>query len=155
MKNQPVVLKRKHAQGGFTLLEIMVVIVILGVLASLTIPSLMGNKDRADNQKALSDLVTLENALDMYKLDNNRYPTTAQGLQALVTKPTLAPVPRSYRAEGYIRRLPADPWGAPYQLTSPGEHGVVDIYSVGPDGAAQTDDDINNWDIGTDAGEQP
>lgn len=153
MKIQPAVSARKHPQSGFTLLEIMVVIVILGVLASLTIPSLMGNKDRADSQKAVSDLVTLENALDMYKLDNNRYPTTAQGLNALITKPTLAPVPRSYRVEGYIRRLPADPWGSPYQLTSPGEHGVVDIYSVGPDGLPQTDDDINNWDIGADGKE--
>ncbi|WP_174847879.1 type II secretion system major pseudopilin GspG [Yersinia artesiana] len=155
MKTQPTQLTRKHRQGGFTLLEIMVVIVILGVLASLTIPSLMGNKDRADNQKAVSDLVTLENALDMYKLDNSRYPTTAQGLSALVTKPTLAPVPRSYRAEGYIRRLPADPWGSPYQLTSPGEHGAVDIYSVGPDGLPQTEDDINNWDIGANGEETP
>ncbi|HDL6961245.1 TPA: type II secretion system major pseudopilin GspG [Yersinia enterocolitica] len=155
MKTQPALLARKHRQGGFTLLEIMVVIVILGVLASLTIPSLMGNKDRADNQKAVSDLVTLENALDMYKLDNNRYPTTAQGLSALVTKPTLAPVPRSFRVEGYIRRLPADPWGNPYQLTSPGEHGAVDIYSFGLDGQPQTEDDINNWDIGANGEETP
>ncbi|AJI95390.1 type II secretion system protein G [Yersinia ruckeri] len=154
MKNQPVTLSHKHCQGGFTLLEIMVVIVILGVLASLTIPSLMGNKDRADNQKAVSDLVTLENALDMYKLDNNRYPSTDQGLNALVTKPTLSPIPRNYRAEGYIRRLPSDPWGNPYQLTSPGEHGAVDVYSVGPDGISQTADDINNWDIGADGGEK-
>lgn len=155
MKTQPTVFARQHRQGGFTLLEIMVVIVILGVLASLTIPSLMGNKDRADKQKAVSDLVTLENALDMYKLDNSRYPSTAQGLNALIIKPTLAPVPRSYRVEGYIRRLPADPWGSPYQLISPGEHGAVDIYSLGPDGLLQTDDDINNWDIGANGRENP
>ncbi|WP_145932200.1 type II secretion system major pseudopilin GspG [Yersinia bercovieri] len=153
MKNQPAIVARNSAQGGFTLLEIMVVIVILGVLASLTIPSLMGNKDRADQQKAISDVVTLENALDMYKLDNNRYPSTEQGLKALIIKPTIAPIPRSYRVEGYIRRLPSDPWGHAYQLTSPGEHGVVDIFSVGPDGIPQTDDDINNWDIGTNGGE--
>ncbi|CNK32949.1 general secretion pathway protein G [Yersinia mollaretii] len=155
MKNQPTHLARHSAQGGFTLLEIMVVIVILGVLASLTIPSLMGNKDRADRQKAVSDVVTLENALDMYKLDNSRYPSTEQGLKALVTKPTIAPIPRNYRVEGYIRRLPSDPWGNTYQLTSPGEHGAVDIYSIGPDGVPQSDDDINNWDIGADGGEQP
>lgn len=155
MKNQPATLARNTAQGGFTLLEIMVVIVILGVLASLTIPSLMGNKDRADHQKAVSDVVTLENALDMYKLDNSRYPNTEQGLKALIIKPTAAPIPKNYRVEGYIRRLPADPWGHPYQLISPGEHGVIDIFSVGPDGVAQTDDDINNWDIGANGGEQP
>lgn len=153
MKNQPAKLARRSAQGGFTLLEIMVVIVILGVLASLTIPSLMGNKDRADRQKAVSDVVTLENALDMYKLDNSRYPSTEQGLKALIIKPTITPIPRNYRVEGYIRRLPSDPWGNAYQLTSPGEHGVVDIYSIGPDGVPQSDDDINNWDIGADGGE--
>lgn len=132
-------------QRGFTLLEIMVVIVILGVLASLVIPSLMGNKDRADRQKAVSDLVTLENALDMYKLDNSRYPTTEQGLKALVSQPTLAPLPRNYRADGYIRRLPQDPWGKDYLLVSPGKHGAFDLISTGPDTELGTDDDINNW----------
>ncbi|KQN58124.1 MULTISPECIES: type II secretion system major pseudopilin GspG [unclassified Erwinia] len=132
-------------QRGFTLLEIMVVIVILGILASLVIPSLMGNKDRADRQKAVSDIVTLENALDMYKLDNGRYPTSAQGLQALVREPQLAPQPRNYRSDGYIRRLPEDPWGNPYQLLSPGEHGAVDVFSAGPDGEPGTDDDVTNW----------
>ncbi|CAI1926691.1 Pullulanase secretion protein pulG [Serratia quinivorans] len=134
-----------NRQRGFTLLEIMVVIVILGVLASLTIPSLMGNKDRADRQKAVSDIVTLENALDMYKLDNGRYPTTGQGLKALVTLPTELPLPRNYRSDGYIRRLPQDPWGAPYMLISPGVHGKTDIYSSGPDNITGNDDDINNW----------
>lgn len=135
-------------QRGFTLLEIMVVIVILGVLASLVIPSLMGNKDRADRQKAVSDLVTLENALDMYKLDNGRYPTTDQGLKALVAAPTAAPLPRSYRSDGYIRRLPQDPWGKDYQLVSPGRHGALDLFSYGPDGEKDTDDDVTNWQSG-------
>ncbi|WP_075182209.1 type II secretion system major pseudopilin GspG [Pantoea sp. 1.19] len=134
-------------QRGFTLLEIMVVIVILGVLASLVIPSLMGNKDRADRQKAVSDIVTLENALDMYKLDNGRYPTTEQGLQALVSAPVLAPVPRQYRHDGYIRRLPRDPWGNPYRLVSPGKHGAYDLSSNGPDALPETEDDINNWQL--------
>lgn len=136
---------RVQQQRGFTLLEIMVVIVILGILASLVIPSLMGNKDRADRQKAVSDIVTLENALDMYKLDNSRYPTSAQGLQALVTKPTLAPLPRNYRSDGYIRRLPQDPWGNDYQLVSPGAHGSIDLFSSGPDGEVDSADDITNW----------
>ncbi|PKH22437.1 type II secretion system protein GspG [Enterobacterales bacterium CwR94] len=134
-------------QRGFTLLEIMVVIVILGILASLVIPSLMGNKDRADHQKAVSDIVTLENALDMYKLDNGRYPTTEQGLKALVTAPTLAPLPRNYRSDGYIRRLPQDPWGNDYRLISPGVQGAFDLFSVGPDGEPDTADDINNWQL--------
>ena len=100
---------RRSRQRGFTLLEIMVVIVILGLLASLTIPSLMGNKEKADRQKAANDIVALENALDMYKLDNGRYPSAEQGLAALVTRPALAPIPRNYPEDGYIRRLPQDP----------------------------------------------
>ncbi len=110
-----------NRQRGFTLLEIMVVIVILGVLASLVVPNLMGNKEKADRQKAVSDIVSLESALDMYKLDNNRYPSTEQGLKALVTKPTVQPEPRNYPADGYIRRLPQDPWGTDYQLLNPGQ----------------------------------
>lgn len=133
-------------QRGFTLIELMVVIVILGVLASLVVPNLMGNKDRADRQKAVSDIVALENALDMYKLDNHRYPTTDQGLDALVVAPTLAPLAENYNPEGYIRRLPADPWGNEYVLISPGEHSAIDISSTGPDGEIGTADDINNWD---------
>ncbi|CAO95835.1 type II secretion system major pseudopilin GspG [Erwinia tasmaniensis] len=136
---------RRRQQSGFTLLEIMVVIVILGILASLVIPSLMGNKDRADRQKAVSDIITLENSLDMYRLDNSRYPTTAQGLKALVTKPTAEPVPRNYRSDGYVRRLPQDPWGNDYQLANPGQHSALDIFSAGPDGTPQTADDITNW----------
>ncbi|HCR3982459.1 TPA: type II secretion system major pseudopilin GspG [Kluyvera ascorbata] len=134
-------------QRGFTLLEIMVVIVILGILASLVVPNLMGNKEKADRQKAVSDIVALESALDMYKLDNNQYPTTEQGMAALVKKPTAAPVPRQYPDEGYIRRLPADPWGGQYQLLNPGRHMKLDIFSRGPDGEAETEDDIGNWNL--------
>jgi general secretion pathway protein G len=134
-------------QRGFTLLEIMVVIVILGILASLVVPNLMGNKDQADHQKAVSDIVALENALDMYKLDNTRYPTTDQGLNALTTKPDSEPVPRNYKSDGYIKRLPSDPWQNEYQLLSPGEHGKIDVFSMGPDGQAGTDDDIGNWNL--------
>ncbi len=134
-------------QGGFTLLEIMVVIVILGILASLVVPNLMGNKEQADRQKAVSDIVALENALDMYKLDNSRFPTTEQGLEALVTKPQSEPEPRNYKEDGYIRRLPQDPWGNAYQLMSPGEHGKIEVFSHGLDGEAGSDDDIGNWNM--------
>lgn len=139
---------QQQRQRGFTLLEIMVVIVILGVLASLVVPNLMGNKEKADHQKVVSDIIALESALDMYKLDNGRYPTTEQGLQALVSKPSAQPEPRSYPQDGYIRRLPQDPWGSDYQLLSPGQHGQVDIFSYGPDGMPDTEDDIGNWNIG-------
>ncbi|WP_409421767.1 type II secretion system major pseudopilin GspG [Pseudaeromonas sp. ZJS20] len=134
-------------QRGFTLLEIMVVIVILGILASLVVPNLMGNKEKADRQKAVSDIVALENALDMYKLDNSRYPTTEQGLDALVTKPDSDPAPRNYREDGYIKRLPMDPWGNAYQMLSPGEHGKIDVFSMGLDGESGSEDDIGNWNL--------
>ena len=137
----------KQRQRGFTLLEIMVVIVILGILASLVVPNLMGNKEKADRQKAVSDITALENALDMYKLDNSLYPNTEQGLDALVTKPTSQPEPRNYRDDGYIKRLPKDPCGNDYQLVSPGEHGKIDVFSMGLDGEAGTDDDIGNWNL--------
>ena len=124
-------------QRGFTLLEIMVVIVILGVLASLVVPNLMGNKEKADRQKVVSDLVALEG-----------YPTTEQGLQARVSAPSAEPHARNYPEGGYIRRLPQDPWGSDYQLLSPGQHGQVDIFSLGPDGVPESNDDIGNWTIG-------
>ncbi len=140
--------KTMQRQRGFTLLEIMVVIVILGILASLVVPNLMGNKEKADRQKVVSDLVALEGALDMYKLDNSRYPNTEQGLQALVTAPAAEPHARNYPEGGYIRRLPQDPWGNEYQLLSPGQHGAIDVFSVGPDGMPDTNDDIGNWTLG-------
>ena len=145
---------QKRRQSGFTLLEVMVVIVILGILASLVVPNLMGNKEKADQQKAVSDIVALENALDMYKLDNSRYPTTEQGLEALVTKPQGEPEPRNYKSDGYIKRLPQDPWGGAYQLMSPGEHGKIDVFSMGLDGEAGTDDDIGNWNMDQKKGNQ-
>lgn len=134
-------------QSGFTLLEIMVVIVILGVLASLVAPNVIGNKEKADMQKAVSDIVALENALDMYRLDNNHYPTTQQGLEALIQKPAGTPEPVGYRSNGYIRRLPKDPWGNDYYLQNPGQYGDIDIFSAGPDGQPGTDSDIGNWDL--------
>ena len=140
-------IKDNSKQKGFTLLEIMVVIVILGILASMVVPNLMGSKDKADRQKVVTDVIALENALDMYKLDNGSYPSTEQGLEALVEEPSGSPEPRNYREDGYIKRLPQDPWGNDYVLNSPGEHGKIDILSVGQDGEEGTDDDIGNWNL--------
>jgi len=140
---------RKERQAGFTLLELMVVIVIIGLLASMIVPNLIGNKEKADQKKTIADVVALENALDMYKLDNSRYPTTDQGLEALVVKPS-NPEPRNYRDGGYIKRLPNDPWGNPYLYLSPGDHGSIDVFSYGADGQEGgdgTNSDIGNWNI--------
>ncbi|MGC9420970.1 MULTISPECIES: type II secretion system major pseudopilin GspG [Vibrio] len=141
--------KKLTKQSGFTLLEVMVVVVILGILASVVVPNLLGNKDKADQQKAITDIVALENALDMYRLDNSVYPTTDQGLDALVSKPS-NPEPRNYRNDGYIRRLPKDPWGNDYQYLSPGEHGRVDVFTLGADGqegGEGANADIGNWNL--------
>lgn len=139
--------------AGFTLLEVMVVIVILGLLASFVVPNLMGNQEEAARQKVVVDIQQLENALDMYRLRNSFYPTTEQGLAALVSAPTSQPVPRSYPADGFVRRLPKDPWGEDYILVSPGQMGRIDVYSKGPDRVAGTDDDIGNWNLeGTNSG---
>ena len=134
-------------QQGFTILEIMVVLVIIGILAGMIAPNFIGESDKAKVKKAATDIVTLEQALDMYKLNNNVYPSTEQGLDALVNQPTLEPVPRNFPEGGYIRRLPEDPWGNEYQLLSPGENGKIDIFTVGPDGQADTEDDIGNWNV--------
>lgn len=132
---------------GFTLLELMVVIVILGILGSLVIPSVMGNQEKAMMQKAVSDITSLETTLKMYKLDNYVYPTTEQGFEALVTKTDIEPIPRRFPEEGYLPRLQQDPWDNPYQLLNPGEHGKIDVFSMGPDGQPGTDDDIGNWNL--------
>lgn len=137
-------MKRNH---GFSLIEVMVVIAILGLLASLILPNVLGSADQANRQKARADIVALENALAQYRLDNGTFPTTEQGLDALINEPTIEPRPRNYRRGGYIQRLPLDPWGNEYLLLSPGEFGDFDVFSVGPDGQTGTDDDIGNWNI--------
>ncbi|PJC85103.1 type II secretion system protein GspG [Vibrio sp. HA2012] len=140
----------KNKQTGFTLLEVMVVIVILGILATMVVPNLLGNKEKADQQKAISDIAALEQALDMYKLDNSVYPSTDQGLEALVTEPGGTPEPRNYRDDGYIKRLPKDAWGNEYQYLNPGDHGAVDILSLGADrqeGGEGINADIGNWNM--------
>ncbi|NMP30429.1 type II secretion system major pseudopilin GspG [Thalassotalea sp. M1531] len=137
----------QQRQSGFTLLEVMVVIVILGILASMVVPNLMGSQERANVQKAVSDVTALETSLSMYKMDNYNYPSTEQGLEALVSETDIEPLPRRFPEEGYIKRLPNDPWGNEYQLLNPGENGKVDIFSMGPDGEAGTEDDIGNWNL--------
>lgn len=135
---------------GFTLLEVMVVIVILGILAALVVPNIIGRPDEARVIAAKQDIATLMQALKLYRLDNQRYPTTEQGLQALVAKPTNSPVPSNWKAGGYIERLPRDPWGNPYQYLYPGVRGEIDVFSFGADGTPGgegADADIGSWSL--------
>ena len=132
--------------GGFTLIEVMVVVVILGILAAVLVPKVMDRPDEARIVKARQDIRALEAALNLYKLDNYEYPTTDQGLEALATQPDIPPEPPRWKAGGYVDRLPLDPWQQPYQYLSPGTHGSVDIYSTGPD-RQPSEDDIGNWSL--------
>ena len=136
--------------AGFTLIEVMVVIAILAILAALIVPKVMSRPDEARVVAARQDIAALMQALKLYRLDSKRYPTTEQGLQALVAKPTQAPVPDNWKAGGYVERLPMDPWGKPYQYLNPGLHGEVDVFSYGADGALGGegfDADIGNWSL--------
>jgi general secretion pathway protein G len=122
-------------RSGFTLIEIMVVLLIIGIMAALIVPNVTSSADKAKKTAAQADISTIMNALKMYYLDNSRYPTNQQGLDALVHKPTIAPIPSNYNTgRGYIDKLPTDPWGNPYQYQNPGQHGDVDVYSYGPKG---------------------
>ncbi|OOZ39170.1 type II secretion system protein GspG [Solemya pervernicosa gill symbiont] len=139
----------QRKQHGFTLIEILVVVVILGILASVVIPKIMDEPDAAKKTKAQFDIRSLETALDRYRLDNHHYPTTDQGLDALVSKPSDSPEPRNWKSGGYIARLPQDPWGSDYQYLNPGvRNAEIDIFSYGadnqPDGEGN-DADIGNW----------
>ncbi len=138
----------KRIQQGFTLIEMMVVIVIMGILASLIVPKIMGRPDEARVIAAKQDIASVMQALKLYKLDNQRYPTTEQGLQALVSKPTTPPVPTNWKTSGYLDKLPTDPWGNPYQYLFPGVRSELDVFSFGVDGAAGgegNDADIGSW----------
>jgi general secretion pathway protein G len=137
-------------QRGFTLIEIMVVVVILGILAAIIVPRVLDRPDTARLVKAKQDLRTLESALNLYRLDNYSYPTTEQGLEALIRKPTGEPEARNWAAGGYVDRLPVDPWQRPYLYLSPGEHGAIDIYTLGADGVPGGEGinvDIGNWNL--------
>ncbi len=138
---------KKFKSQGFTLLEVMVVIVILGILASMVVPNLLGSQERAKTQKAVSDISSLESALSLYKMDNYDFPTTEQGLEALVEETDIEPAPRKFLKGGYTKHLYKDPWGNEYVLLNPGERSDMDVFSVGPDGEAGTDDDIGNWNL--------
>ena len=137
---------------GFTLIEIMVVIVILALLAALVGPKIIGRSDDAKIADAKVQIRNIETALKLYKLDNSLFPATEQGLQALVAKPTVGTIPKNYKAEGYLenKQLPKDPWGNDYVYLSPGEHGDYDLCSYGADGAKGGEEkaaDICNWNM--------
>lgn len=139
-------MNNKMNQRGFTLIEIMVVVVILGILAAAVVPKIMSRPEQARIEKTKHDIAALESALNIYKLDNYRYPSTDQGLEALVTKPSGSPQPRNYKSGGYIKKLNKDPWGQDYLYLFPGTHTDLDLYSLGPDGQP-SEDDIGNWNI--------
>ena len=137
---------RQRLQAGFTLVELMVVLVIIGVLAALIVPNVMDRADVARVTAARTDVCNLMQALKLYRLDNQRYPTAEQGLKALIAKPTAAPVPSNWKP--YLEKLPNDPWGRPYQYLSPGIKGEVDVMSFGADGQSGgegKDADIGSW----------
>jgi general secretion pathway protein G len=143
---------RARLARGFTLIEIMVVITILGVLAALIVPRVVGRTDDAKVAAAKQDIASLMQALKLYRLDNGRYPTTEQGLQALIAKPTIEPMPGNWKQGGYIERssVPNDPWGEPYKYLNPGIRGEIDVFSLGRDktnGGEGPDADIGSWSL--------
>lgn len=134
---------------GFTLIEVMIVVVILGILASIIVPKIMGRPDEARATRTLQDIRAISAALDLYRLDNYNYPSTEQGLEALVTKPADLPEGTNWKKGGYLDQLPVDAWGKPYFYLKPGVHGEFDLYSYGADGVeggADAGTDITNWD---------
>jgi general secretion pathway protein G len=144
--------KIKHSKNqrmkGFTLIEIIVVVVIIGLLAAVIAPNIFGQVEEARIKKSLSDLRALESALNLYRLDNFNYPTTDQGLQALVTKPSGSPEAKNWRKGGYIPRMPLDPWGTEYQFANPGSSGAeFDLFTFGADGKLGGEE--NNKDLST------
>ena len=143
-----VPMQRGHCEAGFTLIEIMVVIAIIGILATLIVPNIMGRPDEARATAAKHDVGTINQALKLYRLDIGRYPTTEQGLKALVERPTSEPIPQNWKTGGYLSSVPKDPWGNPYQYSNPGTRGEIDVISYGADGklgGTGTDADIGNW----------
>ena len=136
------------AQRGFSLVEILVVLVIMGLLISIVAPTVLNRADEARVQKAYADFKAIGTALKIYRLDNYVYPSTEQGLESLVEASSLDPEPRNFKSGGYLAEVPLDPWGRPYLYLSPGENGEIDIYSLGADGISGGDGqnaDIGNW----------
>lgn len=145
-KKTPLASIRRLARSGFTLIELMVVLVIIGVLAALIVPNVLDRADDARATAARTDVNNLMQALKLYKLDNQRYPTGEQGLQALVQRPSATPVPPNWKP--YLEKLPNDPWGRPYQYLNPGVKGEIDVMSFGADGQAGgegKDADVGSW----------
>ena len=143
-------MRSRPSRSGFTLIEIMVVVVILAILAALIVPKVMSRPDEARVVAAKQDISTLMQALKLYRLDNVRYPTTEQGLAALVSPPLMAPLPANWKPGGYLERLPKDPWGNAYQYLNPGLRGEIDVFSFGADGAGGgdgVDADIGSWNL--------
>lgn len=141
-------MKHNANSKGFTLIEVMIVIVILGILAALIVPKVMSRPDEAREVAARQDIATLMQALKLYRLDNRRYPTTEQGLNALLKKPEVDPLPTNWKS--YVERLPADPWGGSYQYMNPGLNGEIDVFSYGADGkpgGEGVDADIGSWQL--------
>jgi general secretion pathway protein G len=142
--------RRGAAPAGFTLIEVMVVVVILGILAAIVVPRIMSRPDEARVVRAQQDVRAISAALDLYKLDNLAYPTTEQSLEALTSRPANLPPGARYKADGYLASVPRDPWGGAYQYLSPGQHGPFDLYSHGADGVPGGEGfnaDIGNWTI--------
>jgi general secretion pathway protein G len=139
---------QNRSQLGFTLIEVMVVIAIIGIMATLIVPQIMSKPDEARVIAAKQDINSIVQALKLYRLDVGRYPTTEQGLSALVTKPTSEPIPKNWKLNGYVDRLPKDPWGFAYQYSNPGTRGEIDVFSLGADnkpGGTGFDADLGNW----------
>ena len=140
----------KRCAVGFTLIEVMVVVVILGILAAVVVPRIMDRPDDARIIKAKQDIRVLQSALNLYKLDNYNYPTTDQGLESLLRKPDIPPEPPKWKEGGYVETLPSDPWGNPYQYLQPGQKNDIEIFSLGADGQLGGEGknaDIGNWNL--------
>lgn len=128
---------------GFTLIEVMVVVVILAILAAIVVPKIMSRPEQARLVKAKQDIMSIENAMNLYKLDNGFYPSNDQGIAALVTKPTSDPIPQNWM--GYLKEVPRDPWGNPYHYSNPGKHSEIDIFTYGASNQPDGKTELGNW----------